>query len=172
MSLSCFLFSSPLLLLLLPVARALDLPTYNLVLDGLMDLIHPQHPPLPAPIKPRKPTGTATRASAAAAAAPQPWEALFAPMRSAYREADYPNKPAGREPQFTNYAWSAFMPDEPFAGTLDYLFLSELGWGPVQYVKPLPALADVKAEHPVGFPVASEPSDHVLLAAELVLLDF
>lgn len=179
-----------------------DTPPYDLVINGCMDPTHPQHPPLPAPIKPKKDdptittaataaasseparigsnlnvgsTTTATEATAAAAGAAavaaSSWDASFAPMRSAYREAEYPNKPTGREPQFTNYALSAFMPEEPFVGTLDYLFLSKKGWAPVMHVKPLAAFEDTKAIHPVGFPVASEPSDHMLLAADLVLLE-
>jgi len=150
-----------------------------------MDPTHPQHPPLPAPIKPKKTGPTITAAAgasseparigstlnAAASVVSPPWNASFAPMRSAYREAEYSNKPAGSEPEFTNYALSAFEPDEPFVGTLDYLFLSQRGWAPVASVKPLPAFADTKATHPVGFPISSEPSDHMLLAADLVLLE-
>lgn len=158
-------------------------PTYDLVLNGCMDPTHPQHPPLPAPIKPKKTDPTVITAAAgasseparigstAALVLPPPWDASFAPMRSAYREAEYPNKPAGSEPEFTNYALSAFEPDEPFVGTLDYLFLSQRGWAPVANVKPMPAVADTKASHSVGFPVSSEPSDHMLLAADLVLLE-
>lgn len=165
----------------------LGVPPYELVLNGFMDPTHAQHPPLPAPLKPKPlyaaglpavlsaeptavPTGEPTVLENPAAAA-SPWQAAFAPMRSAYREAAYPGKPAGVEPEFTNFAWSAFEPDAPFVDTLDYVFLSQKGWGPVANVKPLPLLADAQAKHPVGFPVAHEPSDHMLLAADLVLLE-
>jgi hypothetical protein len=182
-------------LLLFVYTFVAGVPPYELVLKGSMDPAHAQHPPLPAPVKPKQPysaglpesateqpttaptgdgnsgdSASAKSASAGTAAAAASWRAAFAPMRSAYREAAYEGKPAGSEPQFTNFAWSAFEPDEPFVDTLDYVFLSRNGWGPVASVKPLPLLVGAQAQSPVGFPVAHEPSDHLLLAADLVLL--
>ncbi len=77
-------------------------------------------------------------------------------MRSAYAEA-------GGEPDFTNYA--RIKEDDPFIDTLDYIFLSE-EWK-VKGVKELP--------HRDGsggpFPNLDkgEPSDHILIAANLEL---
>lgn len=119
---------------------------YELVRRGELDPADPQHPPLPAPVTLRGGGG--------------PWRAGCAPMRSAYREAS-----GGREPELTNYAWSAWDKEEPFVGTLDYVFLSP-HWR-VGGVRALPALAEVR--HFPGFPTAAEPSDHVMVAADLSL---
>lgn len=80
---------------------------------------------------------------------------LESPLRSAYREA------FGQEPEFTNYAQTRKNP--PFQETLDYIWLSSQ-WQVVSAL-PLPTRDDVTS----SFPNASEPSDHMLLAAELKL---
>jgi hypothetical protein len=85
------------------------------------------------------------------------WTPDVAPVRSAYLEAN------GEEPEYTNNARVKEMAH--FKETLDYVFLSPT-WG-------------VKAVHDLGlppkddmnepFPSEFEPSDHVLLAADLTL---
>lgn len=99
----------------------------------------------------------------------------------------------GREPEFTNKAWTRGA-SESFVGTLDYIFLGcggvrqQLGPAPpegegggatpageepgarawrVLKVKPLKALSAV--EGVLSYPVADEPSDHVLIWADLQL---
>eukprot|EP00048_Salpingoeca_helianthica_P000848 m.44366 g.44366 ORF g.44366 m.44366 type:complete len:374 (+) comp10902_c0_seq2:1278-2399(+) len=84
-----------------------------------------------------------------------PWKIRVAPMVSAYAAH------VGREPEFTNF--NQFKTNPPFCDTLDYLFLSPQVR--VEEVLPLPAKADA-----VGpFPTAEEPSDHILIAATLVI---
>ena len=78
------------------------------------------------------------------------------PLRSAYREA------FGQEPEFTNYAQTRKKP--PFQETLDYIWLSP-DWQVVSAL-PLPTRDEVTS----SFPNAEEPSDHMLLAAELQLI--
>lgn len=84
------------------------------------------------------------------------WTPTCEGMRSAYADA-------GGEPDFTNYA--RIKEDDPFIDTLDYIFLSE-EWK-VKSVKELP--------HRDGsggpFPNLDkgEPSDHILIAANLQL---
>lgn len=80
---------------------------------------------------------------------------LEIPLRSAYREA------LGQEPEFTNYAQTRKKP--PFQETLDYIWLSPQ-WQ-VLSTLPLPSRNDVTS----SFPNAEEPSDHMLLAAQLQL---
>ncbi len=76
---------------------------------------------------------------------------------SAYQEA------LGSEPDFTNYA--KIKNDDPFIGTLDYIFLSKgCGWK-VKSVDSIPHRDDVKGP----FPNDEEPSDHVAIAADLDL---
>ena len=76
-------------------------------------------------------------------------------MRSAYKENN------GKEPEFTNYA--KVKDDEPFIGTLDYIFLSE-HWK-VNAVDPLPKLTDLEGP----LPLEEEPSDHLLVSATISL---
>jgi 2',5'-phosphodiesterase len=84
-----------------------------------------------------------------------PWKPVVAPLRSAYKIA------TGCEPDFTNHA--QIKDQEPFVETLDYIFMSP-EWV-VDSVDQLPHRSSV-----VGpFPVASEPSDHILIAADLSL---
>ena len=83
------------------------------------------------------------------------------PMDSAYTLL------GGSEPEFTNY--SQCRDDPPFIGTLDYIFLSKStstteGWK-VHRTKTLPN----KETSGGPFPGENEPSDHLLIAADLEL---
>jgi hypothetical protein len=75
------------------------------------------------------------------------------PLRSAYKECN------GKEPDFTNN--SRVRDDEPFIDTLDYIFMSN-HWA-VDSVDDLPNRADMKGP----LPIKTEPSDHLLLAANV-----
>jgi len=90
------------------------------------------------------------------------WEAnVAAPLRSAYPLA------LGTEPSFTNFAktkWDA--EGSAFMETLDYIFVS--GEWDVRQVKPLPNKADLPDELK-SYPSRTEPSDHLMLWAELEL---
>jgi len=79
------------------------------------------------------------------------------PMRSAYKEF------AGEEPNFTNYA--RIKEQEPFIDTLDYIFISD-SWN-IKGVKSLPHRDE--AGGPFPNLDRGEPSDHVLIAADLEL---
>ena len=72
----------------------------------------------------------------------------------------------GTEPEFTNFAKRAFSNGEEFCETLDYIWLSE-EWQ-VGDVLPLPLRKDVPAGVE-SFPSESEPSDHMLIGAQLSL---
>lgn len=82
--------------------------------------------------------------------------AIQSTVRSAYAVA------TGTEPDFTNYAQTT-PEEDPFIDTLDYIFISELVR--VRNVLPLPHRDNVEGP----FPNAEEPSDHVLIAADLEL---
>ena len=99
-----------------------------------------------------------------------PFEArLPSPLVSAYRAAD------GSEPAFTNFAFTKWS-TEMFMETLDYVFVSTTpvaGQAPAQDwlvrgVKGLPLKNDTDLEKP--FPTKDEPSDHILIAADLSLV--
>ena len=75
--------------------------------------------------------------------------------QSAYQEA------LGQEPDFTNYA--QVKDKSPFIKTLDYIWLSKQ-WQVIS-VLPLPHRHEVTGP----FPNEEEPSDHILIAAELAL---
>jgi len=80
----------------------------------------------------------------------------FQALRSAYSVQN------GAEPDFTNYAKA--KEDEPFIGTLDYIFLSP-EWK-------VSGVVDTQHRSEVNdppFPNAEEPSDHILIAANLEL---
>lgn len=79
------------------------------------------------------------------------------PLRSAYLEA------TGGEPAFTNYAFPDHQ-SEAFQETLDYIFLSP-EWS-VTGVLSLPAPAEVEGAY---MPNDAEPSDHLLIQADLLL---
>jgi mRNA deadenylase 3'-5' endonuclease subunit Ccr4 len=83
------------------------------------------------------------------------WMPTIQPMKSAYAEFE------GSEPDFTNYA--RVKEDDPFIDTLDYIFLSN-GWKVVG-VQKIPHRKDVDGP----FPNETEPSDHVLISADLEL---
>jgi hypothetical protein len=105
------------------------------------------------------------------------WKVESLPMNSAYAtfETD--------EPEFTNYAHLKDDPD-PFIGTLDYIFLSKNDSGAqnevategvaagrghewkVHWVHKLPS----KESSGGPFPSEKEPSDHLLIAADLELV--
>mmetsp|Transcript_17371 Transcript_17371/g.34585 ORF Transcript_17371/g.34585 Transcript_17371/m.34585 type:complete len:468 (-) Transcript_17371:324-1727(-) len=72
---------------------------------------------------------------------------------------------AGDEPTLTNYAHTKNM-DDPFVGTLDYVFCSKEHWGNVRVCTEMPAST---AESGGPFPNDAEPSDHLLLSVEMDL---
>ena len=80
----------------------------------------------------------------------------FQALRSAYAVHN------GAEPDFTNYA--KVKEDEPFIGTLDYIFLS-----PEWKVTGLVDLQHRSEVNDPPFPNAEEPSDHILIGANLEL---
>ena len=83
------------------------------------------------------------------------WKSRAKPMKSAYAESDH------GEPDFTNYA--RVKDEEPFIDTLDYIFCDQR-WEVVS-VKKLPKREESGGPFPnldVG-----EPSDHILIAADL-----
>ena len=85
----------------------------------------------------------------------EPWRPkLQSKFDSAYLQVD------GREPDFTNYA--KIKEDEPFIDTLDYLFVGN-GMRATAAL-PLAHRDDVDA---LSFPTEDEPSDHVLIAADM-----
>ncbi|KAA8493671.1 Carbon catabolite repressor protein 4-like 4 [Porphyridium purpureum] len=79
------------------------------------------------------------------------------PMMSVYAVLN------GREPDFTNNA--RIKDQDPFVETLDYIFASHSDWK-VHGVHELPERAHIKGP----YPDATEPSDHLLLAADLELI--
>jgi mRNA deadenylase 3'-5' endonuclease subunit Ccr4 len=85
------------------------------------------------------------------------WEPSAQPMRSAYAASN------GKEPDFTNFA--RIKEQEPFIDTLDYIFLSD-EWK-VKGVKPL--VHRDQAGGPFPNLDRNEPSDHILIAADLEL---
>jgi len=85
-----------------------------------------------------------------------PWKIQMLPMDSAYFLAN------STEPEFTNYA--QVKDEEPFIGTLDYIFLSKHEWR-IRTVKELPSIADSGGP----FPNEEEPSDHLLIYADIEL---
>lgn len=87
------------------------------------------------------------------------WKVSLEPMRSAYADV------LGSEPDFTNYA--RVKEDEPFIDTLDYIFVSS-EWK-VDSVLELPGRNAVKGPFPNLD--ENEPSDHVLIAATLELVE-
>lgn len=84
------------------------------------------------------------------------WSVSAAPMRSAYAE-----KNNGEEPNFTNYARVGDR--DPFIDTLDYIFLS-----PEWQVDATKSIFHRDISNG-PFPNAKEPSDHVLISADLQL---
>ena len=78
---------------------------------------------------------------------------LLEPVQSAYAVAK------GTEPDFTNYA--RVREQEPFIDTLDYIFVGQSIR--VREIVELPH----RSEAAGPFPNAIEPSDHILIAADL-----
>ncbi|KAL7530532.1 hypothetical protein ACHAXR_004330, partial [Thalassiosira sp. AJA248-18] len=128
-----------------------DSPHYKLLTTGKLEKSDPTYPPPKHGVE---------------------WKVESLPMDSAYALHN-------TEPEFTNYA--QVKDDEPFIGTLDYIFLSqkeqtsnanELGcatmgeWWKVHGVKRLPCREDSGGP----FPNDKEPSDHFLIAADLELV--
>jgi mRNA deadenylase 3'-5' endonuclease subunit Ccr4 len=86
-----------------------------------------------------------------------PWQPdLQFPLKSAYFEA------MGKEPDFTNYA--KVKDKTPFIDTLDYIWLSP-NWQ-VKEVLPLPNKQEINSFLPNDL----EPSDHILLGGEFILV--
>eukprot|EP00577_Skeletonema_sp_RCC1716_P007995 CAMPEP_0113401728 /NCGR_PEP_ID=MMETSP0013_2-20120614/16859_1 /TAXON_ID=2843 ORGANISM="Skeletonema costatum, Strain 1716" /NCGR_SAMPLE_ID=MMETSP0013_2 /ASSEMBLY_ACC=CAM_ASM_000158 /LENGTH=733 /DNA_ID=CAMNT_0000286979 /DNA_START=115 /DNA_END=2319 /DNA_ORIENTATION=- /assembly_acc=CAM_ASM_000158 len=118
-----------------------DSPHYKLITTGRLDESDPTYPPSKFGVD---------------------WTVEAEAMGSAYAVV-------GEEPEFTNYAHTQGQ-EEPFIGTLDYIFLSREGkttriWK-VNEVTKLPS----KAESGGPFPNAVEPSDHYLISADLELV--
>jgi hypothetical protein len=83
-------------------------------------------------------------------------EVKTTPLRSAYKET------LGSEPEFTN--WGQTRSDtEAFKDTLDYVFVSD-EWK-VESVLKVPNSSEITGP----FPIATEPSDHLLIGASLSL---
>lgn len=130
-----------------------DSPHYQLLTTGRLDKKDPTYPPPKYGVE---------------------WKPEALAMDSAYA---LHNK-GGYEPEFTNYA--QVKDDDPFIGTLDYIFLSQKQltssvsahgratghWWTVHDVKNLPS----KDESGGPFPNEKEPSDHYLIAADLELV--
>lgn len=112
---------------------------YTMITTGSIDQKHNDYPP-------KAPDG-----SPAAKWFPK----NFDPMKSAYVQVN------GQEPDFTNYARVGDGPE--FIHTLDYLFCSQ-DLDVVDVLR-LPHRSDVKGP----FPVAAEPSDHIMIGATLRL---
>ena len=70
----------------------------------------------------------------------------------------------GREPDFTNYARA--LENEPFIDTLDYIFLDKKNW---EVIDVRPAKHRDESGGPFPNLEEGEPSDHVMIAADLGL---
>ena len=112
-----------------------DSPHYKLLTTGTLNESDPTYPPVKHGV---------------------PWQIRMLPVDSAYFLAN------STEPEFTNYA--EVKDDEPFIGTLDYIFLSKDKWR-IQAVKELPSIAESGGP----FPNEDEPSDHLLIYADIEL---
>ena len=130
-------------------------PAYQLVTTGQLDRDSPGFPP-PVPSQQQQPQLVQH----------QQWQpTLREPLQSAYMLAN------GCEPDFTNNALTQGM-DEPFVETLDYIFVAPNSNNnnnsnsiQVESVLTLPHRQDDGVNGP--FPNANEPSDHILIAANL-----
>merc|ERR1712060_360328 len=91
------------------------------------------------------------------------WRPTINPMRSAYAIN------LGSEPSCTNYAAHKNSQNDPtpFCETLDYVWLSP-EWEVRSVVGPLPTQVDLETQGIKSFPDLSEPSDHLLIGAELL----
>lgn len=89
---------------------------------------------------------------------------LEEPLVSAYKEY------LGHEPEYTNYAQTKFM-SEPFIDALDYIFLSTSNGNSefaVRSITFLPSKDEALKGGP--YPDTKQPSDHLLLSADLSIL--
>lgn len=84
---------------------------------------------------------------------------ILEPVHSAYVLCN------GKEPDFTNYAYSERDTNGAFIDTLDYVFVSPDVT--VTETLPLPNRVDVKGPFPNLDTDVNEPSDHILIAATL-----
>eukprot|EP00747_Dinoflagellata_sp_TGD_P024781 gnl/TRDRNA2_/TRDRNA2_130791_c0_seq1.p1 gnl/TRDRNA2_/TRDRNA2_130791_c0~~gnl/TRDRNA2_/TRDRNA2_130791_c0_seq1.p1 ORF type:complete len:775 (+),score=114.00 gnl/TRDRNA2_/TRDRNA2_130791_c0_seq1:148-2472(+) len=112
-------------------------PPYKMLTQGSLSIEDPQHPPMPAPFG-------------------EDWKPSIEPMQSAYMLHN------AKEPDFTNKAKTS-QSEEAFEGTLDYIWLSP-HWHVVNVV-PLPSSSSMKLV--TSFPSANEPSDHLMIGADL-----
>ena len=103
-------------------------------------------------------------------------DTTFQPMTSAYRQM---SSDQNTEPEFTN--WARVKEDDPFIDTLDYIFLSHnsgekdgnknnsgCDWKIIS-VEELKTKETGNGPYPNLDPTVNEPSDHVLIAADLEL---
>lgn len=120
-----------------------DSPHYQLLTTGTLDKTDPSYPP---------PKYGET------------WKVGALPMDSAYALK------SGEEPEFTNFAHIK-EDEDPFIGTLDYIFLSqkERTKSTIWKVHNVQSLPEREASRG-PFPNEVEPSDHMLIAADLELL--
>lgn len=88
------------------------------------------------------------------------WTPSFQPMRSAYLEAN------SVEPEYTNFGFTGRQ-TSAFIGTLDYILLSP-EWK-VDGAGSLPSLKELQQSGVQSYPSKQEPSDHLLIAADLHL---
>lgn len=114
-------------------------PAYKLLTTGVLDAADPSYPTPPL-------------------FAP---EHLWKPMSTTAVRSAYAAANDGCEPDFTNY--SRVKEQEPFVDTLDYIFVSDSV--SVENVLPIQHRDSVSGPFPNG----DEPSDHVLIAANLYL---
>uniref|UniRef100_A0A7S2SSQ8 Endonuclease/exonuclease/phosphatase domain-containing protein n=2 Tax=Rhizochromulina marina TaxID=1034831 RepID=A0A7S2SSQ8_9STRA len=130
---------------------------YNLAVTGTMDPADPAYPH-GAAIGSSRQGATGVEGDSASESGQQWSPETGLTLRSAYAEDN------GHEPEFTNFA--KVKDDPEFIGTLDYIFLGGREWR-VDGTLPLPALGQVRSGGP--FPTLNEPSDHLLIAADLSL---
>lgn len=84
------------------------------------------------------------------------WKLQMNPMRSCYFVS------LGKEPEFTNNTW---IDEKKFCETIDYIFIS-----PHWTVKDTLKIEPLKSSK-ITYPNEFEPSDHVMIATELDLID-
>ena len=117
-----------------------DSPMYNLLTNGAVDASIPEYPVMDDGDN---------------------WKPNVTPLKSAYKEFQ------GKEPEYTNNA--RIKDEEPFIETLDYIFTSSGHAWSVNDVERLDVKHPPKAQVKEPLPSENEPSDHVLLSAELTL---
>jgi len=85
------------------------------------------------------------------------WNPDVKPLRSAYKIK------RGKEPNFTNYSHDRYN-EKPFIDVLDYIFISD-HWDVVS-VEELPGTVE---NYSTPLPNEEEPSDHLLISAQLLI---